>query len=365
MTIADLFRASRPEPGRPAGCGCRIERNTHMKCPSLSELPLPETQWDHWPWIPAELDEADDVELSGLPKISIVTPSYNQAGFIEETIRSILLQGYPDIEYIIIDGGSTDGSVDLIKKYDKWISYWVSEPDRGQSHAINKGWERCTGEIVAWLNSDDVYQPGAFFKVAKFMNENKRVGMLYGECDLIDESGRTIGACPSMAFDLKALVCNQWFISQPATFFRKATIDRIGGINEQLQLIMDWEYFLRIALERIPIKRLSVPTAKFRTWENAKTNAMAVRSGMEKLTILDWLFKQPGAQNQLGGFKKQAYGYVHQWTGEAYRNQGRMWRAMAHFLNAWRYQPILAADRAFRQTTLATLIEGIKGNGSP
>lgn len=331
-----------------------------MKCPDLSELPQPEIQENRWPWIPNDFDEAKDILPSTLPKISIVTPSYNQAGFIEETIRSILLQGYPDIEYIIIDGGSTDGSVDVIKKYNQWISYWVSEPDRGQSHAINKGWARCTGEIVAWLNSDDVYQPGAFFKVAQFMGENKHVGMLYGQCDLIDEAGETIGACPSMAFDLKALACNQWYISQPATFFRKSTIDRIGGINERLQLVMDWEYFLRIALELIPIEQMAVPTAKFRTWENAKTNALAIRSGMEKLAVLDWLFKQPGAQKQLSRFKKAAYGYVHQWTGKAYRNQRQMWKAMVHFLDAWRYQPILATDRSFLQTALATLIEGIK-----
>ena len=139
-----------------------------MRCPTLSELPPPPPGKSGWPWT-EETPMAPPTLPDGSPwpRVSIVTPSYNQGQYLEETIRSVLLQGYPDLEYIIIDGGSTDESVTIIEKYAPWLAYWVSEPDRGQSHAINKGFARATGEIYAWLNSDDYYWPGAIVIAAR------------------------------------------------------------------------------------------------------------------------------------------------------------------------------------------------------
>ena len=138
-----------------------------MRCRTLTELPPPPAGKSGWPWTvetpPVPLARPDG---SPWPRISIVTPSYNQGQFIEETIRSVLLQGYPDLEYIIIDGGSTDQSVEIIKKYEAWLTYSVSENDGGQSHAINKGFERATGVLLSWLNSDDVLLPDALAAVA-------------------------------------------------------------------------------------------------------------------------------------------------------------------------------------------------------
>ena len=129
---------------------------------TLKDLPLSPSSKSGWPWTeqgkPLTEQRSDGFTW---PRITIVTPNYNQGQFIEETIRSVLLQGYPNLEYIIIDGGSTDNSVEIVKKYEQYLAYWVSEPDRGQSHAINKGFERCTGDYVAWMNSSDCYMPGA------------------------------------------------------------------------------------------------------------------------------------------------------------------------------------------------------------
>ena len=127
------------------------------------------------------------------PKISIITPSFNQSEFLEFTIQSVLSQDYPDLEYIIVDGGSTDGSLEIIKKYEDRLAWWVSEKDQGQTDAINKGFARATGKYLAWLNSDDTYQPGALSKAAEYLESHPEVGLVYGETNYIDQDGRGIG----------------------------------------------------------------------------------------------------------------------------------------------------------------------------
>src|SRR5215472_13768108 len=151
-----------------------------MRSPHLTQLPPGDSAQTGWPWT-AETPPAPDTmpDGSAWPRITVVTPSRNQAPFIEQTIRSVLLQEYPNLEYILIDGVSTDGSVEIIRKYEPWLAYWVSEKDRGQSHAINKGWARSTGEILAWLNSDDYYAPGALASAAlTFRQARPSVGLV-------------------------------------------------------------------------------------------------------------------------------------------------------------------------------------------
>ena len=288
-----------------------------MRCPTLQEL-LPSTPGKKgWPWDEtAILNPIKSGSLSVWPKVTIVTPSYNQAEFIEETIRSVLLQNYPEIEYIVIDGGSTDGSVDIIRKYEPWLAYWASEPDRGQSHAINKGWRRSNGDVVAWLNSDDIYDASAIHKVVEFFQSNDDVDMVYGDCLVIDEKGRLEGSSPSMEFSLEALVCNKWFISQPATFIRRSVFDAVGMINENLNLVMDWEFWLRIALKEFKISYFLEGPASYCTYKNAKTSSLSVKSGEEKIQVLNNIYNNHFPLN-IKPYKKKAYGYVHRWAGNA------------------------------------------------
>ncbi|MCC5944664.1 MAG: glycosyltransferase [Bernardetiaceae bacterium] len=181
------------------------------------------------------------------PKISVVVPSYNQADFIEETLQSILNQRYPHLELIVIDGGSKDGSVEIIQKYEKYITYWVSEADRGQSHAINKGFERATGELLTWLCSDDLYTENALFKVVAHFNENPQADLVHGKTQILTQGKRgniTAGFHRNWELDYFSHMA----FPQPSSFFRRQIIDQIGLTNEALHYTMDYDLMLRMQL---------------------------------------------------------------------------------------------------------------------
>ena len=185
------------------------------------------------------------------PKISIVTPSFNQGKYIEQTIQSVFNQNYPNLEYIIIDGGSTDNTFEIIKKYEQHLSYWISEPDKGQTHAINKGFAKCTGEIFNWINSDDYYEPGAFEKLAKLFTEHPNVNVVCGkEWSFNNErpDEKTLNAGSIIKENVYETI-RVGIIDQPCTFFRKKKIDAFFPLDESLHYVMDrqlwWSYLLK------------------------------------------------------------------------------------------------------------------------
>ncbi|MHC4950877.1 MAG: glycosyltransferase family 2 protein [Planctomycetota bacterium] len=179
-----------------------------------------------------------------MPKISIVTPSYNQARFLEATIQSVLAQDYPNIEYIVIDGGSTDGSVDIIKKYADKISYWVSEPDRGQSHAINKGFAKATGDIFYWINSDDLMTPSAVKIAMAYLLSNSDIGMLFGDRVTVDAKGNVLSVMELPSFSKKWMKYNL-NIPQETAFFRRELFYKVDGLDENLHNCMDFDLWIR------------------------------------------------------------------------------------------------------------------------
>ena len=196
----------------------------------------------------------------------------------------MLEQDYPNIEYIIIDGGSTDGSSEIIRRYASRLAFWVSEPDRGQTDAINKGFDRARGEILAWLNSDDTYKPGAVSEAVQFLQNHPQVGMVYGDADLVDESGKVIGKFPARQTDLRRLRRGYVHIPQQAAFFRASLWRQVGPLDPSFFFAMDYDLWVRLA-RLAPLSYVHRPWANFRLHQAGKSVAADDRCWPEMVRV--------------------------------------------------------------------------------
>lgn len=258
----------------------------------LSDLPPPESGKGGWPWTVGNPEGPIlNEEVTEWPKISIITPSFNQGQFIEETIRSVLLQNYPNLEYIIIDGGSTDSTLDVIQKYDDYITLWVSESDNGQSNAINKGFLKSTGDVITWMNSDDIYFPDALNVAGHVFGSNPTVGMIYGDCCLFNEITNTVSLKMPGNFDLGHLI-QENFIPQPSVFMNRNLFSDQIFLDESLHYAMDYELWLRIALQS-SIRYYPRTFAQFRYHPAAKSIANAKKFNGDIVLILERLIRNP------------------------------------------------------------------------
>ncbi len=224
--------------------------------------------------------------MNSIPLVSIITPSYNQADFLEYTIQSVLKQDYLNLEYGIVDGGSADGSLDILKKYDPHLSWWISEPDQGQAQAINKGIARTSGDIIAWINSDDIYLPNAIKQAVKAIEEHE-VDLVFGDAVTIDEAGYPLNELMFSNWDLPDLLRFR-VICQPAVFMKREVWEEVQGLSSDLHYMLDHQLWIKIA-SRFQVKHIPAFWAASRHHGQAKNVAFAAEFSAEILQLLTWI----------------------------------------------------------------------------
>jgi glycosyltransferase involved in cell wall biosynthesis len=264
------------------------------------------------------------------PRVTIVTPSFNQAPFIEATIRSVLAQDYAAIEYIVMDGGSTDGTLDILRRYEDRL-VWTSAPDRGQADAVNRGWQR-GGEVLAWLNSDDVYLSGAVSAAVAGLRAHPGAAGVYGDCEYIDEAGRVIDLHPTSQFDYTTLVrtaCTP--IPQPATFLRRDAVAAIGYLDADLSMVMDLDLWLRLGL-LAPLVYLPRPLARFREHAASKTIARQAQAAPEILSVYRRLFARGDLPAEIKAVESEALNGAMIYAGNSLLMAGQLGAARRYAL---------------------------------
>jgi len=266
-----------------------------------------------------------------LPLVSIVTPSFNQGEFIEETVQSVLAQDYPNIEHIVIDGASTDSTLSILRRYDGKIS-WISEPDRGQSEAINKGFRRARGEILSWLCADDLYYPDTVSEVVEHFHQHDGTDMIYGESQYIDSQGQPIGMYPSSEFNATSLLpfC---FIPQPTVFMRKSILDRVGLVDSQLHYAMDLDLWARVAMQG-RIDFMPRILARYRLHDGTKTVSSGSAVEREGIRVRERYLGDPDFRKCLGSSFRRVAGVVYLKAAAFYFYDGDLAKTFQYMMKA-------------------------------
>jgi glycosyltransferase involved in cell wall biosynthesis len=272
-----------------------------------------------------------------------VTPSYNQAAYLEQTITSVLEQDYPRLEYLVVDGASTDGSEKIIKKYADRLAFWVSEKDSGQAEAINKGLSRANGDILAWLNSDDYYLSGTISAVVKVFRDNPDAVLVYGNMLAVDEKGNTTNLFRYEQLSLEDLLCFQ-IIGQPVVFFRREALERAGNLDTTYHCFLDHHLWLRIALLG-HILHVDETWAAARYHPEAKNRARTAEFGREAFRLLDWVKAQPGLAEAVAGVERRARASAHRVDARYRLDGGQVWNSLASWFRALFVYPPTALTR--------------------
>jgi hypothetical protein len=272
-------------------------------------------------------------------RVSIVTPSYNQGEFIEETIRSVLLQGYPDIEYMVIDGGSEDHSVEIIRRYEPWLAYWISEKDRGQAHAVNKGWERARGQVLAYLNSDDMLEPNVLQRVVSAYRADPEAALIYGDCNLVNADGDLLRALGSRPYCRAGLLLAD-YIHQSSAFVGRAAFDQIGLLDESFHMTMDYDYWVRLAMASLQMVYLPEVLSSARLAAGTKTQSQTLKFLGDTLRVLDSVYEAPNVPEDVRRVKRKAYANAWRLGGIRYFDAGMRKAAIGAMLKSLYWDPV-------------------------
>lgn len=305
----------------------------------------------------SNLHLGDSRGIRRLPQVSLVTPSYNQARFLEETICSVLRQDYPDLEYLVIDGGSSDGSVEIIRKYEKRLAYWCSEKDHGQADAIVKGLQRASGAIFGWVNSDDVLLPGAINQAAVHLEQNPRTAVVFGDSDFVGAEGNFISRFRAEPFRPPRMFFDQ-FIPQPSAFMRRAALEEAGGINTSLRFCMDYDLWLRLALQG-PVDYSPNLWSRYRVHPESKSSNLKWLRWAETAEILRAFFARRDIPEAWRKFASESIGEAHWRASIEYLRIRDKTNAEVHVMQALIYAPKFLGSRglaAFLTGSLATRV---------
>jgi len=288
----------------------------------------------------------------GQVRLSVVTPSYNQNRFIEQTILSVKGQNCPGVEHVVMDGGSTDGTVETLERYaGSYNLQWTSEPDKGQSDALNKGLSLSRGRLIGWLNSDDIYLPDALVKVTRYFDAHPETDWLYGDGCIIDEDSRLLAPSKGRPYDLEAFLRDGQFICQPAAFFRRRALEAAGPLDPALHFGMDYDLFIRLGL-RCAAGYLPETLAAFRITDAAKSLDKSAQFVADLLRALDKIFALPDLPRRVAALKEAAYAHAYLEGGIQFFEIGRFAEARTHLQRS-----LARRRRPFaRRTILATVL---------
>ncbi|MBM3282882.1 glycosyltransferase [Candidatus Gottesmanbacteria bacterium] len=293
------------------------------------------------------------------PTVSIITPSYNQADYLEETILSVIGQNYPRLEHIVIDGGSTDRSPDILKSYESFYNlFWNSERDNGQSAAINKGLRMAHGDIIGWLNSDDTYMPDAISKAISHLLNNSDCGWVYGDGYWINETGKILGIYKSKPFNLRDLIVKGQYMVQPSVFFRRDLLYSVGYIDENLHYALDTDFFIRLGLVSRATYLPSVIATR-RIHQKAKTSGNSLNFSYEHLLALEKLFKMPGLTPEIAALKKSAFSNTYFAAGSRFLIISNYAKSREYFLKSLFSDPNVCSIEKIK--ALICIFEAIMG----
>jgi glycosyltransferase involved in cell wall biosynthesis len=253
-----------------------------------------------------------------VPRVSVITPSFNQGRFIERTIRSVLNQGWPDLEYIVINGASTDGTPEIVRRYERYLSWWVSEPDRGQTDAILKGLERATGDYVTWVCSDDVLFPGSLEKMVAALEAHPEAGIVYGGVAFLDEEDRVlkVHSYPDMSLG-KLLYEKHSTVAQPSSLIRRRTFDAAGGLDRSLSYCMDYDLWIRLLRQAGCVNLGETVLSGYRLHTRSKTVGSYRNMALEKIAV-----NRRYTGDRFNKVIRAHYGYI---VEDFFRNVKRKW----------------------------------------
>ncbi len=294
------------------------------------------------------------------PLVSIVTPSFNQAAYLESTIQSVLHQRGRgelfDLEYLIVDGNSTDGSQAIIQKYDSDLAWWVSEKDRGQAEAINKGLRRARGEVVAWLNSDDVYLPDAIAQTVRAFEQDANVGMVFGDAIAIDDQGQVFNRWSFGNWGLREFLRFR-VICQPAVFLRRSVVEEVGYLDENYHYMLDHHLWIRVASHGA-VRHIPYVWAAARQHEHAKNVAQAARFSEEIQQIYEWALTQPQLAHQIHADRRKVLGGMYRLRARYYLDGGQPQQALRYYGKAIYYDPLYALRHWHRMSYALLYLAG-------